>query len=143
MGAGEVEVYWLDTSLILRLLTGEPPELAQQALEVFAEAETGQYILRVHPLVVAEAFYTLRSFYKLPKAAVAQSLLELFDREGLELQEEEAVRYALQEAAHNSLSYVDAHLLQSAHNTGGGIATLDKQLAKRAAQAHLKAGYKP
>ncbi|RIH84950.1 hypothetical protein [Calidithermus roseus] len=43
MGAGEVGRFWLDTSLVLRLLTGEPPELAQKALEVFREAEAGKY----------------------------------------------------------------------------------------------------
>ncbi|WP_269801876.1 PIN domain-containing protein [Thermus sediminis] len=31
--------YYLDTSLMLRLLTGDPPELAAQALEVFRGAE--------------------------------------------------------------------------------------------------------
>lgn len=53
--------YWLDTSLLLRLLTGDPPPLAEKALQVFREAEEERLLLRVHPLVVAEAFYTLVS----------------------------------------------------------------------------------
>jgi predicted nucleic acid-binding protein len=55
----KVNPYWLDTSLLLRLLTGDPPPLAEKALRVFREAEEGRLLLRVHPLVVAEAFYTL------------------------------------------------------------------------------------
>jgi predicted nucleic acid-binding protein len=54
-----VNPYWLDTSLLLRLLTGDPPPLAEKALRVFREAEEGRLLLRVRPLVVAEAFYTL------------------------------------------------------------------------------------
>ncbi len=138
MGAGEVGRFWLDTSLVLRLLTGDPPELAQKALEVFRGAEAGKYTLRVHPLVVAEAFYTLRSFYKLPRAEVTQALEELFNREGMEMLEEEAVRQALAEAGRGGLSFVDAFLLVSAQERGEGLATLDGQLTKQAARAHLK-----
>ena len=68
--------YYLDTSLMLRLLTGDPPELAAQALEVFRGAEEGRYTLAVHPLAVAEAFYTLVSFYGVGRAKAAGALLE-------------------------------------------------------------------
>lgn len=74
--------YYLDTSLMLRLLTGDPPELAAQALEVFRGAEEGRYTLAVHPLAVAEAFYTLVSFYGVGRAKAAGALLDLLDREG-------------------------------------------------------------
>lgn len=130
---GSIARFWLDTSLILRLLTGEPEALAQKALKVFAGAEAGRYTLRVHPLVVAEAFYTLVSFYKLPKDEVSQALGQLLDREGIEVLEEEAVRQALWEAARGGLSLVDAHLLFSARALGQGLATLDSRLAERAA----------
>ncbi|MEN2981607.1 MAG: PIN domain-containing protein [Thermus sp.] len=134
---GRVARFWLDTSLILRLLTGEPEALAREALGVFQGAEAGRYALRVHPLVVAEAFYTLVSFYKLPKKEVARALRELLDREGIEVLEEEAVRQALGEAGRGGLSFVDAHLFHSAWALGEGIATLDSRLAKRAARAGL------
>ncbi|MCS6868277.1 PIN domain-containing protein [Thermus sp.] len=120
---GSIARFWLDTSLILCLLTGEPEALAQKALKVFAGAEAGRYTLRVHPLVVAEAFYTLVSFYKLPKDEVSQALGQLLDREGIEVLEEEAVRQALWEAARGGLSLVDAHLLFNARALGQGLAT--------------------
>lgn len=85
MGPGRIERFWLDTSLILRLLTNDPPELAAKSLEVFRGAEEGRYILRVHPLVVAESFYTLRSFYQVPKQEVSQALRALLDRKGIEV----------------------------------------------------------
>lgn len=130
MGTREaVKRYWADTSLLLRLLTGEPPELAEKALQVFAGAEGGAYRLAVHPLVVAEAFYTLVSFYRVPKGEAAQALWGLLDREGVEVVEAEACRLALEEVGRGSLSFVDAFLL---HRAGlEGLATLDRALAPR------------
>ncbi|WP_038056777.1 PIN domain-containing protein [Thermus amyloliquefaciens] len=130
MGAGAVKRYWVDTSLILRLLTGEPPELAERALQVFAGAEGGGYRLRVHPLVVAEAFYTLVSFYRVPKEEAARALGELLERDGVEVEEAEVCRLALEEAGRGPLSFVDAFLLHRARL--GGLATLDRALARRA-----------
>jgi predicted nucleic acid-binding protein len=126
-----VRRYWLDTSLILRLLTGQPDNLAEKALEVFQKAEQGAYVLRTHPLVVAEAFYTLTSFYRVSKGEAALALLELLDREGVELLDEEAVRQALNEAARGGLSFVDAFLLSCSQASGEGLASLDGKLRKR------------
>jgi len=127
---GPLNRYWADTSLLLRLLTGEPPHLAEKALSVFAGAEGGAYRLLVHPLVVAEAFYTLVSFYRVPKAEAAQALWALLDREGVEVLEGEACRLALEETGRGPLSFVDAFLLNRAGLEG--LATLDRALARRA-----------
>jgi predicted nucleic acid-binding protein len=61
VGSGGVKAYWLDTSLLLRFVTGKLEELAEKALRVFRGAEEGHFLLKVHPLVLAEAFYTLVS----------------------------------------------------------------------------------
>ncbi|WP_244880525.1 MULTISPECIES: PIN domain-containing protein [Thermus] len=124
--------YYLDTSLMLRLLTGDPPELAAQALEVFRGAEEGRYTLAVHPLAVAEAFYTLVSFYGVGRAEAAGALLDLLDREGVLLEDEEDLRPALEEAGKGGLSLVDAFLAQRARRQGAGLATLDRKLRRRA-----------
>ncbi|WP_241374320.1 hypothetical protein, partial [Thermus arciformis] len=110
---------------MLRLLTGDPPELAAQALEVFRGAEEGRYTLAVHPLAVAEAFYTLVSFYGVGRAEAAGALSDLLDREGVLLEDEEDLRPALEEAGKGGLSLVDAFLAQRARRQGAGLATLD------------------
>jgi predicted nucleic acid-binding protein len=128
----KVNPYWLDTSLLLRLLTGDPPPLAEKALRVFREAEEGRLFLRVHPLVVAEAFYTLVSYYRANRKEAAETLLALLDRPGVEVEEGEAVTRALQEAGQGKLSFVDAFLLHRAEASGEGLATLDGALRRRA-----------
>jgi predicted nucleic acid-binding protein len=127
-----VKAYWLDTSLLLRFVTGEPEELAKKAFSVFREAEEGRFLLKVHPLVVAEAFYTLVSFYKAEKGEAAETLLALLDRPGVEVPEGDAVFQGIQEAGKGGLSFVDAFLLFRSGEKGEGVATLDTRLRKRA-----------
>jgi predicted nucleic acid-binding protein len=126
-----VKAYWLDTSLLLRFVTGEPEELAKKAFLVFRGAEEGRFLLKVHPLVVAEAFYTLVSFYKAEKGRAAETLLALLDRPGVEVLEGDAVFQALREAGKGGLSFVDAFLLFQSGEKGEGVATLDTRLRKR------------
>lgn len=52
----------LDTNVILRFLTGEPKAQAEGARNLFVSATTGDVVLHVSPVVVAEVFYTLESF---------------------------------------------------------------------------------
>jgi predicted nucleic acid-binding protein len=98
---------------------------------VFREAEEGRFLLKVHPLVVAEAFYTLVSFYKAEKGQAAETLLALLDRPGVEVLEGDAVFQALREAGKGGLSFVDAFLLCQSGEKGEGVATLDTRLRKK------------
>jgi predicted nucleic acid-binding protein len=126
-----VKAYWLDTSLLLRFVTGKPEELAEKALRVFRGAEEGHFLLKVHPLVLAEAFYTLVSFYKAEREEVAETLLALLDRPGVEVLEKDALFHALRKAGRGGLSFVDAFLLFQSEERGEGVATLDSRLRKR------------
>jgi len=137
VGGKTVDRYVLDTSLLLRLLTGEPPELASWALEVFRGAEQGRYTLTVHPFVVAEAFYTLTSFYKVERAEAARAILDLLDRDGIQLEDEEDLRPALEDAGRGGLSLVDAFLMHRARRTKSGLATLERGLRRHAEVALL------
>ena len=67
----------LDTSVVLRLLTGMPENLAQCALsEVQRKIEHGDTLL-VSDLVVSEAYFALQHHYGMPKAE-ALDLLSSF-----------------------------------------------------------------
>jgi len=54
---------FLDTNVVVRHLTGDPPELAARAAAAF-EAETELLLV---DLVVAECAYVLESFYEVPR----------------------------------------------------------------------------
>lgn len=70
----------LDTSVILRLLTGEPEPLARCALVELRSLLTGGVTPLVSDLVVSEVYFALQCHYGVPKAE-ALSMLATFLKE--------------------------------------------------------------
>jgi predicted nucleic acid-binding protein len=65
---------FIDTNVLVRHLTGDPPEVAAAATEYLRSAEE----LFLADLIVAEAVYVLESYYERPRkhvATVVRSLL--------------------------------------------------------------------
>jgi predicted nucleic acid-binding protein len=124
-----MKAYWLDASVILRFLTGDPPEMARQALAIFQRAAAAQIVLKLHPVTVAEVVYTLKSFYRLDLEAIIQQMLALLEQEGIEVQEREAVERALFAMLIHKISYADA-LLTCLALPGEGIATFDRDFKR-------------
>jgi predicted nucleic-acid-binding protein len=61
---------FVDTNVLVRHLTGDPPDLAERATSYLgAERE-----LLLTDLVAAETVYVLESFYEAPRDLVAQAL---------------------------------------------------------------------
>lgn len=72
----------LDTSIVLRLLTGEPRELALRVVNrVMAITRSGG--LTVSDLVATESYFALQHHYKLPKAEALSALATLGAGDGI------------------------------------------------------------
>lgn len=68
----------LDTSVVVRLLTGEPPAQAARAREALEESiKSGAGPLLVSDLVVGEAYFALLHHYAVPHAEAVAALLAL------------------------------------------------------------------
>jgi predicted nucleic acid-binding protein len=67
----------LDTSILVRYLTGDPPELADQAAQVI-DGEDG---LQVTDVVLAETAYVLTSVYHVARGVVVDHLMALLQKE--------------------------------------------------------------
>lgn len=70
----------LDTSVLLRLLTGRPPEQTAAALSFLAEVEKAGGKILVSNLVVAEAYFACQHHYRLGKQVVLDGLRELLSQ---------------------------------------------------------------
>jgi predicted nucleic acid-binding protein len=64
----------LDTSVVVRLLTGEPEDLALEAMRHVAERRRAGDRLLVSDLVLAETYYALQHHYGVPKTEVLATL---------------------------------------------------------------------
>lgn len=73
----------VDTSFVIRLLTGEPAPLAAKALRMMQDLEAkGGHIL-LSDLVVAETYFALQHHYRVPKAEVLTRLRQFVGSEAV------------------------------------------------------------
>jgi len=117
---------WVDANILLRLLTGDPPELAQRALKLVQKAEQGEVTLKLSPIVVAEIIWVLSSFYKYSRTQIAEVLIPFVTAEGIVLEEAEQVIAALNQMARVNVDFIDAFLAEIARRDGGTIASFDR-----------------
>ncbi len=79
--------YGLDTSVVLRLLTGEPHDLAlKTAKRVMQLIHAGDACV-IGDLVATESYYALQYHYKMPKAEALTALATLGADEGIRFSE--------------------------------------------------------
>lgn len=64
----------LDTSVVMRLLTGQPPDQTAAARRYMAEVAKADARVYVSNLVVMEAYFACQHHYGMPKASVLKGL---------------------------------------------------------------------
>lgn len=70
---------FLDTSYVVRYLTNDPPDMAEQAARIIDSDEP----LVLSVLVISETAYVLESVYRKSRPAVVEALVELVLRDNL------------------------------------------------------------
>jgi predicted nucleic acid-binding protein len=122
--------YLLDTNVLLRFLSGEPAPQAAAARKLFAEAAAGDVVLDVSPVIVAEAFYTLHSFYGVERKTAAQKLSLLLRQHGVRIRDEKAVLAALEGVQTHNVGFADTYLAASAAEEKLAVASFDRDFDK-------------
>lgn len=74
----------LDTSVILRLLTGEPERQARRALAEVQGLLKHEAVLLVSDLVVAEVYFALQHHYAVPKSEALSVIANFLKEKGIE-----------------------------------------------------------
>ena len=116
----------LDSNVLLRFLTGEPRAQAEASRNLFVSAASGDVVLEVCPVVVAEVFYTLESFYKVQREEVAARLAALLLRKGIKVMESDRVFDALARLGKVNVGFADAYLAAGAALDSVPVASFDR-----------------
>ncbi len=116
---------WVDTNVLLRFLTADPPDLAEQALALIRKAESGELVLRVSTIVAAEMVWVLTSFYKTRKSEIAAQLSALFSAPGIAVEERDIILAALAIMAEKNVDFADALLAEIARAHHEPVVTFD------------------
>jgi len=120
----------LDANILLRFITGEPVDQAQEAAELVAAAEAGKVRLAVLPMVLAEAVFVLTGFYEHPRSQVAEVLAHLISSPGFHNEEQERMLHALKLFGTGKLDFVDCYLAAASIREGRTLVSFDRDLAK-------------
>jgi len=123
-------VYWADASILLRFLTGEPPEMSSRSERLLQRARGGEILLKVHPVVVAETVWVLQSYYGHSRKDIVSVLVPLLTEHGLKVEGSSVVIRALESMSKNSVDFADALLAESARSRSEGVASFDKDFRK-------------
>jgi predicted nucleic acid-binding protein len=73
-----------------------------------------EIVLIILPVVLAETFYTLKSYYRMPRKDIARKLAELIQARGLEAIEPARLANTLQRCAEKNADFADAYLAAAA-----------------------------
>jgi predicted nucleic acid-binding protein len=100
----------IDSNVILRYLTKDPPKMAEAALRTLDDAQNGKISLLLTPLTVAEIVWVLESFYGHTKAKISEIMGQFLFCEGLEVEDLDLIIEALTLYQGKNLDFADAFL---------------------------------
>jgi predicted nucleic acid-binding protein len=122
--------YLIDTNVLVRFFTGEPPEMAERARALVTRADSGKIRLEVPPLIVAETVYTLESFYEMPKKDVCEMLSAFLRSRGISAHEPDIILDALERYRSLPVHYADAYLAATAATLKIPVFSFDQDFAR-------------
>lgn len=108
----------IDANIVLRLLTGDPPEMAEAAATVFARAEAGELALHLSRFTVAEVVWTLERAYKIARQDIARELMEFFSSHVLAVDDRDIVLESLGWYGELNVSFGDAIVASEMRRAG-------------------------
>jgi predicted nucleic acid-binding protein len=116
---------FLDTNVLIRHLTGDPPDMAVRATRYLAAADE----LLLPDLILAEVAYVLESFYEAPRAQVATTLRAVLAYPAIRVLDADLLQRAVEVYDVHRIDFADAYLVASAERTGVGvIASFDRSI---------------
>ncbi|UBF29177.1 PIN domain-containing protein [Kovacikia minuta CCNUW1] len=121
---------WVDANVLLRLITGDPPELAQRAARLAQRAERGEITLRLATIVVAEVVWVLSSFYGYSRTQIAEVMIPLVTAAGIVSDDIEQVIAALERMATANVDFIDAFLAEVARREGNSVVSFDRDFRR-------------
>ena len=116
---------FVDTNILVRHLTGEPPEMAARATAFLANAEE----LLLADLVVAEIVYVLESFYEVPTEEVARLVRSVIAFAPIRTLDPALLLRSLEVYETHRVDFAEAYLVASAESAGvRDIVSFDRSL---------------
>ena len=111
---------FLDTSVVIRYLTGEPPEMAANAQQIINRARR----LKITDITLMESAHVLRTQYSATREDVVDGLLDLVGKDDISvygIDDELVIEALLMCRPSNRISIADAMIWAAARSAGSRI----------------------
>jgi predicted nucleic acid-binding protein len=128
----------LDTSVVLRLLIGEPRHLTDLARRRIERALAAGERMVVTDLVLTEVFHALRHHYDIPEVVALAQLRGLLDSGVVQL-DPAGAREAFEPGAGGRTGIVDRLIVARHRSLGATTATFDRRQARLDGAVPLRA----
>ncbi|MGH3959666.1 PIN domain-containing protein [Mycobacterium sp.] len=116
---------FVDTNVLVRHLTGDPPDLAARATSYLAAERE----LLLTDLVAAETVYVLESFYEAPRDQIAQALRSLVAFDSIVCVDPALLLRAIEVYETDRIDFAEAYLVACAESTGiDRVASFDRSI---------------
>lgn len=116
---------FVDTNILVRHLTGDPPDLAARATAFLGRERE----LLLADLVAAETVYVLESFYGAPRRDVAQALRSLVAFDSIVCVDPALLLRAIEVYETDHIDFAEAYLVACAESTGvGKVVSFDRSI---------------
>ena len=116
---------FVDTNVLVRHLTGDPPAMATRATAFLANEPE----LYLADLVVAETIYVLESFYKAPRKQIAEAMRSLVAMRSMVTVDPALLVRAIEVYEVERIDFAGAYLVACAESTGiRRVASFDRTL---------------
>ncbi|MGK8485687.1 PIN domain-containing protein [Nocardia asiatica] len=118
---------FLDTNILVRHFTQDPPEMGKRATAFLAESET----LHLPDLILADMVYVLQSVYRVARPQVAALSRALIGSRNVVTDDPALLIRTIDVYEHHRLSFADAYLVALAEaDPGSSVASFDKGIDK-------------
>ncbi len=116
---------FVDTNILVRHLTGDPPEMAQRATRYL---DTERHLL-LTDLIAAETVYILESFYEAPRDQVAQAIRSLIAFDAIVCVDPALLLRAVEVYETDRLDFAEAYLVACAESAEvGRVTSFDRSI---------------
>lgn len=118
---------FVDTNVLIRHLTGDPPDQARRATRFLARSQS----LRLADLIVAEVVYVLQSVYRVGRDEVALLIRSIVVSDRMLVDDRRLLLRAIEVYEVDRLAFADAYLVASAERTGVRVVvSFDKAISR-------------
>lgn len=120
----------IDTAVLVRLLIGEPADLAAKAEQRLLKAHLARESVVASDLVIAEAYHALKHHYEIAPADIRRSLLSMLTSGLVQPEVGSAVLGVLHARQSGKSGLVD-RLIQAGYESNGRVTlTFDRQQSR-------------